>query len=243
MMRRILLARYILLCLTGFLALLLLLSDSIGYFLRTSNQRIIFQVFYAVVTIELLFHVGPLIHRSLRGRVRAAGAILASIALIMFLTADFLHLFGRDYLRMRGYRIGFDRMTDGEILRDFTIHNSYVPDERFLEEVRAIVPESDGILYFGPLRGDPFNYGLQPRRVYMLPEMQRATLEMIAEGWGDVEDPLFPDGFHTLRRDSGGDGGDLAGDIRQLAGERDIQWAITWDPSRPDGGRLWRIAP
>lgn len=242
-MKRLFPARLALLCLTGFLSFVLLLGDNLGFFLKSSNQRIIFQVFYALVTIELLWHVYPYLRGALRGKVRLVGATLASIMLIMFLTADFLHLFGRDYLRTRGYRIAFDNMTNEEILHAFTIHNPYVPDERFLDEVRATIPGGDGVLYFGTLRGDPFNYGLYPRRVYMLPAMQRATLEMIAEGWGDVKDPLFPDGYAPgAGRESGDDGLDKAA-IRAFLHEHDIQWAITWEPGETDGGRIWRVAP
>ncbi|MCC5876381.1 MAG: hypothetical protein JJU11_09215 [Candidatus Sumerlaeia bacterium] len=240
-MKAFFIVRYSLLCLLGFASMFLLFGETLGYHLNSSIIRLVFHLFWAALLLEVAIHALP---RLLLLPRRVLPTLSGFFILAMFaglLFSELWTLHQRDYIRSRSYRIGWPGYSDSEILADFTATNRFYPNEGFLEEVRRFVPEDEAVLYVGSMRGDPINYALYPRRVYMMPDAQRATMDLLALQWRPVGDPMFPEGFAPNLFDGELPRGELAEEILSVVRDKNIKWFLTWDVLDPEAGRLWRI--
>lgn len=240
-MKAFFLVRYILLCVVGVLTFSMLFGETLEFFVRPSNLRTLFQIFVALVLLELVLYYFPLWRLKKGNGLRLIFAVVVLASLLAIFLVDLNRFFDRDQPRAKAGRVGWSNLTDLEFLMETTTHNRYYPDERFLEQVRRIVPTQDGVLYVGSLRGDPISYALYPRRVYMLMGIQQGTMDMVGIKWEDIDDPMYPDGYGNYLLEVPELTDEFREKLLELVEENDIGWLLTWDMLVPEKGRLWRI--
>jgi len=240
-MSRLASLRHALLCLVGFLALLVLFNDTPALVLGDHVVVLVLDVFMVLVLVELLVTLAPLAGAWRSSRmVQVVFSLVALILGAMVLQQVGL-LMGRDLVRARSLRSGWSGLADGGVLAEYTRMNTYYPDERFLDMARALIPSGDAVLYAGSMRGDPINYALYPRRVHMIPELQRATLDLLGLHWKPVDDPMFEEGFASYLHDPQIDSEELRARILALVKEEGIDWLVTWDVVDPTSGTIRRL--
>ncbi len=227
--------------LSGLGVWMLVMNDTLLYWAGSSIRESMVTLFTACLLAHLLRSTVPLLARGRATPGRLAVAIVCTLTLAALLLVAANQFFSREVPRFRADRIAFSGESDLAILRAFTDRHFYYPSESFLEQARLAIPLDEAVLVIGDIRPDPVNYALYPRRVYALPELQRAALASAVASWSREADPAFPEGFAPWLRQPVSNPAAIARETEAMIRLKDIRWVVVVDAFDESRNSIVRI--
>lgn len=111
----------------------------------------------------------------------------------------------------------------------------------FKERVLETIPPGDSLAWVSDLRAHVPSAAFYPRRVYVLPELQRILNANAQTLWNDRDDPLHPDDPRFSGAPAGFADPGIREEFSAMIRERGIGWIVVYDALRPELCRIVRV--